>query len=244
MIDWLCGELHEPSVAVAGRTLPLAIRRNARARRLTMRLAPDGSEVRITLPQWCGTRHALAFAQARTAWLEQQLDAVPEADPVAPGGTVLYRGEPVRLAWDQRHSRRPVLEPGSLRCGGPRSALPRRVRAWLEEEALRLAAADLADYCAQAGQGRPALRLSRAQRRWGSCSVARHGARAIRINWRLVMAPDLVRRSVVAHEVAHLAHFDHSPAFHALLARLFEGDLVEADRWLKLHGRGLYAAFG
>ena len=38
-----------------------------------------------------------------------------------------------------------------------------------------------------------------------------------RINWRLVMAPDPVRRSVVAHEVAHLVHFDHSPAFHALL---------------------------
>jgi hypothetical protein len=36
------------------------------------------------------------------------------------------------------------------------------------------------------------------------------------------MAPDAVRRSVVAHEVAHLVHFDHSPAFHALLDALFE----------------------
>lgn len=244
MIDWLRGELREPCVAVAGRTLPLAIRRNARATRLTMRLAPDGSEVRITLPQWCGTRHALAFAQARTAWLEQQLGAVPPPDPVVPGSTVLYRGRPLHLAWDARHPRRPTLEQDSLRCGGPQAALARRVRAWLEEEALRLATADLAEYCALAGQAAPALKLSRAQRRWGSCSVARHGARAIRINWRLVMAPDAVRRSVVAHEVAHLAHFNHSPAFHALLARLFEGDLAEADRWLKLRGRGLYAAFG
>ena len=58
------------------------------------------------------------------------------------------------------------------------------------------------------------------------------------------MAPDHVRRSVVAHEVAHLVHFDHSPAFHALLARLFEGTLAEADGWLKRDGRTLYAAFG
>ena len=58
------------------------------------------------------------------------------------------------------------------------------------------------------------------------------------------MAPDEVRRSVVAHEVAHLAHFDHSPAFHAELGRLFEGDLAAADRWLKDHGRTLYAPFG
>ena len=58
------------------------------------------------------------------------------------------------------------------------------------------------------------------------------------------MAPDAVRRSVVAHEVAHLIHFDHSPRFHALLGELFEGDLPAANAWLKQHGRGLYQPFG
>ena len=56
--------------------------------------------------------------------------------------------------------------------------------------------------------------------------------------------PDLVRRSVVAHEVAHLVHFDHSPAFHALLGELYEGDIRAANRWLKQHGRTLYTRFG
>jgi predicted metal-dependent hydrolase len=92
----------------------------------------------------------------------------------------------------------------------------------------------------RAGQPAPLLRLSRAGRRWGSCS----GAGCIRINWRLVQAPDTVRRSVVAHEVAHLIHFDHSPAFRALLADLFEGDVAEADAWLRRKGRTLYTAFG
>jgi predicted metal-dependent hydrolase len=82
--------------------------------------------------------------------------------------------------------------------------------------------------------------LSRAQRRWGSCSDRAR----IRINWRLVQAPDFVRRSVVAHEVAHLVHFDHSPAFHALLGDIYEGEIGVADRWLKERGRSLYAAFG
>jgi predicted metal-dependent hydrolase len=53
-----------------------------------------------------------------------------------------------------------------------------------------------------------------------------------------------VRRSVVAHEVAHLTHFDHSPAFHALLRALFEEEIGAADGWLKAHGRSLYATFG
>ena len=53
MIDWLRrGRDEEPSVTVGDRVLPLMIRRHPRATRLTMRLAPDGSEVRITLPRW------------------------------------------------------------------------------------------------------------------------------------------------------------------------------------------------
>ena len=86
----------------------------------------------------------------------------------------------------------------------------------------------------------PALALSSANRRWGSCAADG----SIRINWRLIMAPDSVRRSVVAHEVAHLVHFDHSPAFHAFLAKIFEGSVPSANRWLKEKGRSLYVPFG
>ena len=244
MIDWLRRGQEEPSVTIAGREVPLAIRRHPRATRLTMRLAPDGSEVRITLPRWGRTSDAMVFAHKRIDWLEQQLAAVPRAEPPRPGGTVLYRGEPLAIAWEPGLARKPALAAGRLNLGGPAETVPARVRRWLEAEAVRLLGEDLAHYCARAGVEEPRLRLSRAVRRWGSCSGPRDGERGIRVNWRLVQAPDEVRRSVVAHEVAHLAHFDHSPAFRAMLAELFEGDLKAADGWLKHHGRGLYAAFG
>ncbi len=246
MIDWLRRRRDEgePVVMVGGRDLPLAIRRHPRATRLTMRLAPDGSEVRITLPRWGRTADALVFVRNRTEWLENQLAAVPAAAPPAPGGSLLYRGERLAIAWDASLPRRPALADGALRLGGPAETLPARLRRWLEAEAQRLMSDDLAHYCARAERPVPQLRLSRAQRRWGSCSGPRDGVQCIRLNWRLVQAPDEVRRSVVAHEGAHLVHFDHSPAFRALLAALFEGDLAAADRWLRLEGRGLYAAFG
>ena len=242
MIDWLRRRRDEaePNVTVGGRELPLAIRHHPRATRLTMRLAPDGSEVRITLPRWGRTLDALVFAKTRIDWLERQLAAVPATAPPAAGGNLLYRGEPLAIAWDTRLRRKPVLADDALRLGGPAETVSTRLRRWLEAEALRLMAEDLADYCARAAQPVPELRLSRAQRRWGSCS----GKGCIRLNWRLVQAPDDVRRSVVAHEVAHLVHFDHSPAFRGLLNTLYEGDLAAADRWLRREGRGLYAAFG
>ena len=240
MIDWLRRGTETPSIRIAGRELPLAIRRHARATRLTMRLAPDGSEVRITLPRWGRTADAVLFAGKRADWLEQQLARVPAAQPPQPGGTFAYRGERVAIEWSTTLPRKPRLADGRLRLGGPSETLAARIGRWLEGEALRLFAEDLAHYCARAGRPVPILRLSRAMRRWGSCS----GAGCIRINWRLVQAPDAVRRSVVAHEVAHLAHFDHSPAFRALLAELFEGDVAEADAWLRREGRALYAVFG
>jgi predicted metal-dependent hydrolase len=244
MIDWLRRSKEEPTVTVGDRVLPLAIRRHARATRLTMRLAPDGSEVRITLPRWGRTLDALAFVRSRTEWLEGQLAAVPIATPPAPGATLAYRGERLAIEWNPRLPRRPALDEACIRLGGPEETVPARIRRWLESEALRLLGEDLAHYCALAGRPVPELRLTRAQRRWGSCSGPKGDGHCIRINWRLVQAPDGVRRSVVAHEVAHLVHFDHSPAFRALLARLFEGDLAAADDWLRREGRGLYAAFG
>ncbi len=245
MIDWLRDSHQNPAIELDDGILPIAIRRHARATRLTMRLAPDGSEVRITLPRWGRTRDALVFAEARRDWLQTQLAAIPQALAIAPGSALPYRGEVVEIAWARRNPRKPLLDAGHLRVGGPEQGLEARIRRWLEAEALRLMADDLAFYCARDdGREHPELRLSRARRRWGSCTGERETGRCIRINWRLVMAPDHVRRSVVAHEVAHLTHFDHSPAFHALLARIYDGDLASADAWLKAEGRSLYAAFG
>ncbi len=241
MIDWLRRPPAETPVVDCGtRRLPIAIRRRADARRMTLRLAPDGSEARVTLPQWGRTADAVAFARSRAAWLAQQLAAVPQAAPPVAGASLAYRGKALTIVHEPTLPRRPEVADGALRVGGPAGTLHQRLGRWLESEARRLIQADLAEYCARACVAAPPLALSRAQRRWGSC--ASNGT--IRINWRLVMAPDAVRRSVVAHEVAHLLHFDHSPRFHAALAGLFESDVAEANTWLKTHGRGLYAAFG
>ncbi len=238
MLDWLRQEA--PEIALGEQVLPIAIRRTSNARRLTMRLAPDGSEVRITLPRWGRTAEALDFARSRAPWLEAQLGKLTPKVEIGPGSVLPYRGERLRIEYVPARPRKPELLSNALLIGGPEASLAPRLKRWLEGEARALFADDLAFYCARAGKPVPQLALSGAQRRWGSCS----SGGTIRLNWRLVMAPDFVRRSVVAHEVAHLVHMDHSPNFHALLSELFEGDIAAANRWLKREGRGLYAPFG
>jgi len=236
MIDWLLrGGRADPQVEVAGRILPVVLRRTAQAKRMTMRLAPDGSEVRITLPTWGRTAEALDFAQRRAGWLAGQLAAVPERTVLGHGSALAYLGEARTVHHDPAAPRRVRVSEQHFHVGGPAESLAPRLTRWLQGEAKRLLAEDLAHYCAVAGQPVPRLMLSSARRRWGSC--AHDGT--IRINWRLIMAPPEVLDYVAAHEVAHLAQMNHSPAFWAEVARLFPGHL-EARRWLKTHGATLH----
>lgn len=238
MLDWLARKpAEQPGIELAGHVLPIVIRRLSQARRMTLRLAPDGSEVRISIPRWGRTADALAFVELRRDWLEAQLAAIPRAGL---GTTLPFRGEPHAILHDPAASRRVIAGDGALRVGGPAESLESRLRRWLEKEARTLNQPDLDRYCQRAGVATPPLALSGAQRRWGSCAA--NGS--IRINWRLIMAPDFVRHSVIAHEVAHLIHFDHSPRFHAVLGEIYEGDIREANHWLKREGRGLYRWFG
>lgn len=227
-------------IALGDDLLPLVVRRLRHARRITLRLASDGSEARVSMPEWGHTSDAIRFAEERRDWLAAQLARMAPPVQIEPGAALPYRGETLQVAWDGTATRRPILDDGTVVMGGPREAMESRLRRWLEAEALHHARADLADYCARAGHDLPRLTLSNAQRRWGSCS----SGGVIRINWRLIMAPDFVRRSVVAHEVAHMTHFDHSPAFHAHLAALYEAPIAPANRWLKHEGRSLYRLFG
>jgi predicted metal-dependent hydrolase len=246
MLEWLRADPRvTPTVDLDTRRLPIAIVRRTGARRMTLRLAPDGSEARVSIPRYARSADAIAFVRSRAGWLEAQLAELPVRTAVEHGATLPYRGEPLTISHTAAAPRRPLITGGTIQCGGAVDTLTGRLGRWLEGEARRLLADDLAHYCERASVALPALALSRAQRRWGSCAQHRKGeGGTIRINWRLVMAPDFVRRSVVAHEVAHLLHFDHSPRFHAALGALYEGDIAAANRWLKHHGRELYAPFG
>jgi hypothetical protein len=64
--------------------------------------------------------------------------------------------------------------------------------------------------------------------RWGSCS---YHSGEIRISHRLRSVPEWVLDAVLVHELAHLVHPNHSPAFHQL-----------ADGYRRHHEAGLFLA--
>ena len=90
---------------------------------------------------------------------------------------------------------------------------------WYAGEARRLLPERL-DACWAAfpsdGHPKPTLRLKRMRTRWGSMSP--QGAMSLRLD--LVRAPQECIDYVVIHELCHLEHPHHGPAFWALVERL------------------------
>ncbi len=219
-----------------GVSYPLQLRRSNQARSIIVSADTVKGVVRLTLPSYASEQQALRFAQSKSGWLNERFaEAVPPV-PVENGCQIAFLGEPFFIRWSPDFARTPVLVEDEIRLGGPHEHIESRILRWLKIQARTIFADDLQFYCSRAGTELPRLAVGDARRRWGSCS----GRQSIRLSWRLVMAPPHVRRSVVAHEVAHLTHMDHSRRFYALLDDIFESDRRVADRWLKDHGRGLH----
>lgn len=51
----------------------------------------------------------------------------------------------------------------------------------------------------------------------------------IQLSRHLMLLPEPLVQYVVCHELAHLTHMDHSPAFHALLDSYLDGRIAELD---------------
>lgn len=73
-----------------------------------------------------------------------------------------------------------------------------------------------------------AIKLTNAQRIWGSCT---HDG-VLRVNWRLIMAPAEILDYVVVHEIVHLDEHNHSKHFWRKV-ELILPDYKKRRAWLK-----------
>ncbi|MET4102090.1 putative metal-dependent hydrolase [Roseovarius sp. MBR-78] len=211
----------------------LTLRKSGRARRLSLRVSGLDGQVTLTVPQGVSETEALGFARSRADWLRRTLAAQPSGVTIAPGAMLPIEGELCEVV--PGSGRQVRLGRGLVHVPGAEDMLAPRLRAWLRARARdRLAAAS--DHHAQRlGLGYSRLALRDTRSRWGSCSAQG----ALSYSWRLILAPPEVLDYVAAHEVAHLAEMNHSPAFWAVVARLLPG--YDAPRaWLRREGAGLH----
>lgn len=214
---------------------------NRRARRVSLRLDAARGEVVAVAPNPRRLGEALAFARQRSDWMAERLAARPRGQAFRPGATVRLEGRPIPLlAAPGAGAARLVDTPEGLaiRSGGEDQAFARRVESLLRRLARERLTQRTAVHAEALGLPCPAVAVGDPRSRWGSCTP---GRRSVRYSWRLILAPPQVLDYVAAHEVAHLAHADHSPAFWAVVRRLVD-DPGPHRAWLRAHGADLHAA--
>lgn len=219
-------------------TLRLSV--NRRARRLSVRIDARAGEAVVVAPSARTLPQAVDFARSRALWIAERLAARPDARPLSPGQDVLLGGRAVRLEATGNAAAARLVETETglvIRAGGEGEAFSRRVLNLLKAEARRRLTARTEAHRQALGQSPVRVSITDSRTRWGSCSP--HN-RSIRYSWRVVMAPDSVLDYLAAHEVAHLVHADHSPAYWGVVERLI-GDHRAHRRWLKAHGAALHA---
>ena len=218
--------------------------RDPRARRL--RLSVDERGARLTLPPRASAVSGNRFLEQHRDWLQQQLRAHAIDDLVAP----LQRG--VTPALPLRGAMLPLRwEPGRFACvlrdgddglvfrhtgRGGNDALRRALRDFYEGEARADVGAWLPRHLPGLPRSPARIRLKAMSSQWGS--LAPDGTLALDLA--LVLGRPSAFEYVLVHELCHLIHADHSPAFWAEVEAR-RPDWREERDWFRIHGRRLKA---
>lgn len=192
-----------------------------RPARRRLSLSIDERGLRVSLPRGIPRAEVDAFIRRHGEWVLNKLDEYSSRQvrrqlmlhdgqrlPLLGGEVVLRIG-----AGNNRFRWYDSLLELQARPQADIDALTRRA---LQTKALEVFAQRLQHFAGLGGYELPALSLSSARTRWGSCS----SESGIRLNWRLIHLPLDLIDYVVCHELAHLRQMNHSPRFWAEVGKL------------------------
>ena len=217
-----------------GREIAFNLRRSARARRILIRIDEADGDVELVLPRRASVRDGLAFAHSRAGWIEARLGALPPAVPFRHGTVLPLLGEPLTLSRPVNGAKRTRRIGDELMVTGDEAVFAGRVRRWLIAEARREIGARAQQLAREVERPIRPLSIRDPATRWGSCSAEG----GLSFSWRLILAPPEVFDYVVAHEIAHLRHMNHSARFWSLVEYLV-GDCDTQRAWLRRYGSQL-----
>lgn len=211
------------------------IKTHARARNLTLRYYGTKGYFVATKPKRVSQKETMQFLHAHVDWMHTQTRIAQQATPEKREGHILIADTWRRVKHTDGAGVHVALHDDALHVTCREARLPRAIQRFIRQHALDTISALAYEKAAQIDCKIDSITVRDTTSRWGSCS---HDGR-LSFSWRLIMAPPAVIDYVVAHEVAHLVHFDHSTEFWAL-CRTLSTHYTTGKHWLKLNGQSLH----
>lgn len=202
-----------------------------------MRLDPKERMFHLVVPSRTSLKSAARFAEEHDRWMVDKLMELPDPVPFEDGSIlpILGQNRRIHIFYDETLRTTSI----TLKChelivttnkDDPSVRIERFLKKFARDELVVLAR----EKAAMIGKKVASVHTRDTKSRWGSCSSDGN----LSFSWRLIFAPYCAFDYVVAHEVAHLKHLDHSTAFWNLCRNLSD-DYFEGEYWMREHGHEL-----
>lgn len=220
-------------------------------KRKTVAIQIKSSQVFVRAPMRTSVAFIQQFVDRKLGWIQRKLTEQKQLlsfEPLAffSGRQLLYLGEPLSLALTSG-TRYDIELAGSVltlqlperlahevSLSSGQARIYERLTCWYKERAEKFLPERVAYYSEQTGLCANKLSIKRFKARWGSCDQKGH----IKLNYLLMSAPIWVIDYVIIHELCHLQHLNHSPAFWQLVNSHFP-HFKQAKNWLRQHQQQL-----
>ncbi|ALO47595.1 M48 family metallopeptidase [Pseudohongiella spirulinae] len=226
--------------------LPLDCRL-VRSRRKSLAVHVRHDLIEVRAPAFVGRGDILKFLDKHRGWVlrkvQEKQQRHSERLSLSDGGQILYKARLLNIELcDSARSGvilAPLDSPHTMRICGPgvkggrvdqQSAAAQVLKRWLQQQAkdyLPARTRALAEYLG-VGHKLKEVVLRKTRSKWGHCTS---GGR-IQYNWLIMLAPDGVIDYMIAHEVCHLLHMNHSAVYWQAVAKVCP-DYQRYVGWLK-----------
>jgi len=215
-----------------------------RSKRKTLAIHIKHRKVEVRSPLRASQREIRAFLESNKQWIDEKLRdesrRYHESLRIENGRKIFYRARERKIVFREGTKQNIVVTQEQFIIQGP-NLTPERARqqveAFLLEQAenyLPQRASSLAHYL-RVDSKLNQIKLRKTRSKWGHCT----SSGVIQFNWLIMLAPNSIIDYMIAHEVCHLVHMDHSAKFWNLVESVCpEFDYYMA--WLKEHEHRLW----
>lgn len=202
----------------------LAIKRSQRRRRTVALVVEAPDQLSICVPQNTQFITIEKILKRRARWIFRKAADIAEfvrfktKKEKLNGSSIYYLGRHYRLRFTDKEDiqQKCKLNGSWLEINSSSATYLNIIINWYKLQAKRIINQRALFWCEKFNVKFKQLIISDQKKRWGSCSADN----VIRINWRIITATLFQIDYVIAHELCHILHKDHSEKFWKLLGSI------------------------
>ena len=214
---------------------------NPRAKRLSLRVDQVDGVIKLTIPKWTTQWKIDRFLKANEVWIDEKSALLLPKIKIKDGATIPFMGVDYKIKCEGHNKRTTVIsvENNVIVIKTNRDDPTNNLKRWMIEECRKVIEPLCHQKSSVISKSISKIDLRDTKSRWGSCSTDKR----LMFSWRLIMTSPEILDYVVAHEVAHLKHMDHSKNFWDVCYNLTDGDADFSRQWLRDNGNQLMRYF-